>query len=457
MIIPFGKTWNITGCGWRFVVLGLALAGILAGAAEHGGPPPLRISENHRYLVDAQGRPFFLQGDAAWSLIANTTREEAIQYLDNRRAQGFNAIVVNLLEHKFAAKAPRDADGEAPFADPKDWTTTNERYFAHADWVIREAARRGITVILFPAYLGYEGRDEGFYDEVLANGPEKCLAYGRFVGRRYRDFDNIIWVMGGDRDPGAAREDVDRIADGMREFDRRHLYTAHCHSDSNIAAQFPTSTWLDLNTTYTYTIVHLSLLWNYERTPVRPNFLLETIYEGDPQFATELQMRRAGYWSILCGGFGYVMGNNPLWHFDPGWPTAMAAQSSVAMQHWGDLFRSRRWWELVPDRDHTVVTDGLGERWGLDYTAAAATPDGKLVIAYMTAARTITVDLAKMPAGDAKAWWFNPRTGETTKIGTIGTGAPRKFTPPGDGDWALVLDDATMQLPAPGAKSDEEK
>ena len=431
--------------------VGLALAGVVRGADE-AAPPPLRISENHRYLVDARGEPFFLQADAAWSLIANTTREETIRYLENRRAKGFNAVVVNLLEHKFSKDPPRDLYGEAPFADVNDWTTTNEKYFAHADWVIREAGKRGIFVILFPVYLGYDGNDhdEGFYNEVLANGPEKCLAYGRFVGQRYRDFDNLIWVMGGDRDPGAARENVDLIAYGMRESDRRHLYTAHCHSDSNIAAQFPTSTWLDLYATYTYTIVHLSLLWNYQRTPVRPNFLLETVYEGAPQFATELQMRRAAYWSVLCGGFGCTMGNNPLWHFDPGWQAAMDGPSSTAMRIWGGLFRSRRWWELVPDADHKIVIDGLGERWGLDTTTAAATPDGRLIIAYLTAARTITVDLAKMSARNANAWWFNPRTGEATKVATIKTGAPEKFTPPGEGDWALVLDDATENLGAPG-------
>lgn len=135
----------------------------------------------------------------------------------------------------------------------------------------------------------------------------------------------------------------------------------------------------------------------------------------------------------------------------------MNAPSSAAMTHWGKLFRSRPWAELVPDPEHQVVTDGLGERWGLDTTTAAATPDGKLIIAYMTAAREITVDLAKMAAGKTDAWWFNPRTGEAVKIGLLETGAPRKFTPPSEGDWALVLDDANENRPPPGVESVETK
>lgn len=448
---------------WRIVRVvcagAVSLVGIGITFAADIAPPPLQISANHRHLVDTHGRPFLLQGDAAWSLIANTTREEAVAYLENRRAKGFNAILVNLLEHKWARKAPANAYGEAPFPDKNDLTVTNERYFAHADWVIREAEKRGITVLLFPVYLGYDGNqhDEGFYDEVLANGPEKCAAYGRFIGQRYGDFDNLIWVMGGDRDPGAARDCVDRMARGLREFDHRHLFTAHCHSDSNLQKQFPSSDWLDLDATYTYNIVHLSLIWEYERKPVRPNFLIETVYEGEPQFATELQMRRAAYWSVLCGGFGAVMGNNPLWQFNTGWQAAMDGPSSTAMTHWGNLFRSRRWWELVPDQAHTIVTDGLGERWGLDYTASAATPDGKLVIAYMTAARTITVDLTKMASGPVNAWWFNPRTGQSTLIGSTANRSTGKFLPPGDGDWVLVLDAAAENLPPPGRPDEAER
>ena len=42
---------------------------------------PLKISTDRRRLLDADGRPFLIQGDAAWSLIANLTYDEAIRYL----------------------------------------------------------------------------------------------------------------------------------------------------------------------------------------------------------------------------------------------------------------------------------------------------------------------------------------------------------------------------------------
>ena len=426
----------------------LSLLAFAAAACAQSSGQPFRTSENNRYLVDAAGSPLLLQGDAGWSIIANLTKEDAEAYLENRRAKGFNAILVNLIEHKFCKNPPKNLYGEAPFPDMKDWSVRNEKYFDHADWVIRKAAEKGLMALLAPVYLGYKGTDEGFIEELLATGPERALDYGRYLGRRYAGFDNILWVMGGDRDPGPAREDVDMIALGIREYDKRHLFTAHCHPESAPSEQYP-GPWLSIGNTYTYQIVHQRLLEDYNRKPVMPFFLIESSYEGEHN-SSEVQIRRQAYWAILCGGFGHVMGNRPIWLFDPGWRAAMDAPGSVGMMHWGRLFRSRKWFELVPDTDHKVVTEGLGEFQGLDYLAAARAPDGGTIIAYMPSARTITVDLSKMPRGKAKVWWFDPRTGKATAAGAVDTGGPMQFTPAGPGDWVLVLDDASKGLAAPG-------
>jgi hypothetical protein len=45
-------------------------------------------SANHRYLVDQNGRPFLLQGDAAWLLIVGLSDADVELYLKNRREKG---------------------------------------------------------------------------------------------------------------------------------------------------------------------------------------------------------------------------------------------------------------------------------------------------------------------------------------------------------------------------------
>ena len=418
---------------------------------------PLKLQANKRYLIDQNNAPFLMQGDAAWSLIVQLNDANVEQYLKNRRQKGFNAIMVNLIEHKFCNHPPLNFAGEGPFTTPGDFSTPNEKYFARADWVIRKAAENDIQVLLYPIYLGYKGTDEGWMEEALANSPAKCLDYGRYLGKRYKDFDNIIWMMGGDRHPGPALEDVDMVALGIKEYDQRHVFSAHCDPEHSAVDDYSGGRWLDFNTTYTYEIVHAKLLQDYNRTPAVPFVLIESSYEGEHN-SSEVQVRRQAYWAVLCGGFGHVFGNNPIWHFDgPGlfpvkvtWQQAMDLPGSVGMQFWGQLFRSRSWYDLIPDQKHEVVTRGLGEFRGLDYLAAARTSDGGTVIAYMPTSRAIGVDMSKIAASQVKAWWFDPEKGKATAAGIFPASGTHEFTPPGEGDWVLVLDDAARQLPAPG-------
>ena len=172
----------------------------------------LRVGRDRRHIVDDSGDAVLIQGDAAWSLIANMTVDDATWYLDQRSAQGFNAVLINLIERLFAADAPRDLSGTEPFTTPGDFTTPNEAYWAHAEQVVDLARERGIIAILYPAFLGYpqphypgyEGQAEGWYDEVVANGPEGCGAYGEYLGRRLGGHANVIWSIGADRNPEQA-------------------------------------------------------------------------------------------------------------------------------------------------------------------------------------------------------------------------------------------------------------
>jgi hypothetical protein len=242
--------------------------------------------------------------------------------------------------------------------------------------------------------------------------------------------------------------------------------SAHCEPDHSAVDDYSGGGWLDFNTTYTYGIVHVRLLRDYNRTPVTPFVLIESSYEGEHN-SSAVQIRRQAYWSILCGGFGHVFGNNPIWHFDtPGvfaqfssgvlpaskitWQHAMDLPGSVSMEFWGKLFRSRNWYDLVPDQKHEVVTSGLGEFNGLDYVAAARTPDGSTLIAYLPTSRSVSVEMSKLAAKEAKAWWYDPRNGKAAAAGTYPASGRLEFTPPEEGDWVLVLDDADRQLPAPG-------
>ena len=187
---------------------------------------PLRPIEGRRYLFDAAGSPFLMVGDSAWSLLTQLTTDDAELYLDDRQERGFNTLLVNLLEHKFADHAPRNAYGEGPFTSEGDFASINERYFDHVEQVLQSATKKGFLLLLAPAYTGANGGDEGWYREMSACGADKMREYGRYVGNRFRKFNNIIWVNVGDYNP-PDKKLGQAVADGIRELLPASLHTAH--------------------------------------------------------------------------------------------------------------------------------------------------------------------------------------------------------------------------------------
>ncbi len=297
-------------------------------------PPvfPLQVSSDGRYLVDRAGKPFLIQGDAGWSILVQLKDDEVETYLEDRRRRGFNAILVNLLEHKFADHAPRNAYGDAPFTKPGDFSTPNEGYFAHADKVLHLARQKGLAVMLAAAYLGQKGGDEGWYQEELRNGPEAMRAYGAYVGRRYRAFDNVIWVLGGDyMPPPQGMALVDALGQGIRSTDPEHLVTAHFDAETS-AQDASLTTPLNLNTTYTYRPVYEKSLANTLRPAALPHFLIETTYEFEHESTPRL-LRAQAYYALLTGAVGQVFGNGTIWGFWRSWPAMLGSDGCLGMMN----------------------------------------------------------------------------------------------------------------------------
>ena len=413
---------------------------------------PLHVEAGKRYLVDAAGTPFLMLGDSPWSLIVQLTREEVDQYLDDRRARGFNTLLVNLIEHHFSNNPPKNAYGNGPFLTPGDFSTPNELYFAHADWVIQRAADKGFLLLLVPSYLGYNGGNEGWYSEMVANGSTKLREYGRYLGRRYSGFSNILWTHGGDYNP-PNKALIREIAAGIRDFDTRSLMSAHCAPETAAADYWGSESWLQVNNVYTYNAVYSASLTQYARADAKPFFFLEGRYENEANEGTEQRVRVQAYHALLSGAAGQVFGNNPIWHFNgPGlyptsltWQQALNGRGSQSMSHVRTLFAPRSWWTLQPDASNTTLTAGLSS--GQDRAVAARASDRSFAIAYMPSVRTVTMNLSQLAGPNVNARWYDPANGSYTAV----TGSPfpaagsQTFRPAGNntsnfGDWALVLE-----------------
>ncbi len=423
-------------------------------------PPhyPIKLGPSgSRYLVDQDDRPFFWSGEAAWSLVADLTLADAQSYLDDRMTKGINVVMVNLIEHKFGARAPANIYGDAPFTG-RPFATPNDAYFTRADAIIQAAGARGMTVLLAPIYLGFNCGSEGWCAEVNGATLAEMRSWGQYVGRRYGAYDNVVWLIGGDTDPTPVLSRVRECVNGIRDFDTRHLMTAHSEPESYAATHWPGEAWLTINNLYTYsTTLYGESLTAYQSAPVMPFFMIESAYENEHN-STPQSLRAQAYWPVLMGGMGHIFGNCPIWNFGSttafcsgSWTANLGSAGSKSMMYVQQIFNSRPWYMLVPDVNHTALTAGYGTYGSTSYVVAARASNGATIMAYLPSARQVTVDLARVSGASANAWWFNPGTGAASSAGTFPTSGPQTFTPPGSGDWVLAVDDAAWRFRAPGS------
>jgi hypothetical protein len=445
----------------------LAIAGLLLARCGAGVDPtptqeqtyPLKKSPNGRYLVDQKNVPFLIVGDSPQAIMVNISEADADSYFANRASYGFNAVWINLLNNEYCQGRPDSStiDGILPWTTAEDLSTPNEAYFAHCDRVLRLAEKYGLVVFLNPAETG------GFLRVMLNNGVTNCRDYGRYLGNRYKSFDNIVWMSGSDfqewQDP-ANDAVVTALALGIRETDTRHIHTVQLNYSRS--GSLDDSRWapiISLNASYTYLPTYAQVLKDYNRLPFLPVFMVEADYEFENGADTQ-RLRRQEYWTNLSGATGQFFGNGYIWPFKSGWKEYLDTPGAIQMAYVKALFAPRAWYSLVPDQDHTVVTLGYGtfmEGTGYDvhtgisasdYVTAARTPDGTLVIAYVPTSRTITVDMTQLSA-PAMARWYDPASGKFQQVSAskLPNTGPCDFTTPGDNaegpgntDWILVLE-----------------
>jgi hypothetical protein len=438
-----------SGTGWVMQLASFAFIGPTPAKPQY----PLRRENGRKVLVDQAGAPFLMTGDSPQALMVNLSESEAAAFFANRKRRGFNAVWINLLCASYTGGRPDAStyDGIRPFTSDLDLSTPNEAYFARVDHMLRLAAQNGLLVLLDPAETG------SFLEVLRSNGVDKARDYGRYLGTRYRGFDNIVWMSGNDfqlyTDPEYDAA-VQAVARGIHDTDELHIHTV----ELNLVSSLEDPSWaplIQLNATYTYGPTYAKVLEDYNRPDGLPTFMVEATYEFENAAAGEPTpeiIRRQAYWSLLSGAAGQFYGNHYTWPFVPGWKKHLDTPGSTQMGYVKRLFEPRRWYELVPDQSHSVVVAGNGtftadgSPLDSDYLTAARTPDGSLVLAYLPTVRQITVDMSQL-AAPAKASWYDPSRGTFAAIegSPLANSGAIELTPPGpnrdgDGDWVLVLE-----------------
>jgi hypothetical protein len=428
--------------------------------------PLLKISKNQNYLVTENDEPFFWLGGTAWELIHRLTKEDIDIYLTDRANKGFTVIQTVILAELDGLNTV-NAYGNKPLID-NDPTKLNNKYFELVDYVINKSEELGLYVGLLPTWGDKFNKRWGVGPEIF--NPANAEIFGTLLAKRYRNHNNIIWILGGDRIPEQPIhfEIINSMAHGIRETDTNHLITYH-PMGGQIASKFFKESWMDFDmfqSGHDRKAKEYKYVWDSKKNaPNKPVINGEPRYENIPDrldtknpwvWLDDNDVRVAAYWSITAGSAGFTYGCNDIWQMyskdrvpnlqaRTGWKSALNLSGASQMTFMKSIFEKLPWQSMV--NDQTLIMNENPE--DESFITAAIGKDKDFIVAYTPTGKPMKIKVPELKSEKIKGFWFNPRSGELSYIGDFDTSEAIEFSPLAKGwgsDFLLILTNQKMDL-----------
>lgn len=426
-------------------IIALVLCLVCCGITTAQGAKPwdngrLKVSENHRYLIHENGTPFFWLGNTAWLISERLTRDDVEFYLTKEREAGYNVEQIQVLNAIPTFNIYGMQANDESFDMQKFSRKDQYGYWEHLDYIVDFAASQGIYIAM----------DCIWGSQINKMTTEKAAKYGKFLGERYKNKPNIIWMIGGDilGDKGTASWDA--LARAIRKADPNHVMTFHPRGRTTSARWFADREWMDFhmfqsghrrygqrNGDGDYTIKdnteednwrYVDLTWN--GNPQKPVIDGEPSYEDIPQGLHDFtaprwmdyDVRRYAYWAVFAGCFGHTYGHNSIMQFiKPGllasfgaekpWWDAMKDPGYNQMKYLKWLILAFPFEERIADQ--SVIAGQNGER----YDRNIATRGNDYLLVYNYSGKPMQLDLSKISGAKKNVWVMNPSDGTLKYLG----------------------------------------
>ena len=405
-------------------------------------PTKLKIDQSKRFLVRADGSPFVWIGDTFW-LFSKLTREQRLQLLDDRQSKGFNVVMI------------RVGMGNKTVAEPigfKGNLEPIESHFQEIDHLVAAANQRGMYIAIAT----------GWWQIVRDFDADSLYKFGKFIGDRYKDNDNIIWLGPGEsgshsRKQKLAAHKLKSLVKGIRDGDTGNkLLTLHADfqrgtSLSNLDnlidfKNWQTSQWccptnLPRKDNRNWTVWD-AIAYDYQQSPIKPTFDGEAWYEntnlGGGTPAKPYNIRRRAYFSIFAGGFGHSYGGSGVWDATPNFSRALQFEGATQIGYLSQLLHAlgNDFLKLKPSQ--SIIVSGQSSNYDRHIQATTAN-DGSYALVYTAGTSNFDLDLSLLSDESVSVIWFNPRTKALTHQSAVKRDTRVNFTTPGKGDWVLVL------------------
>src|SRR5215213_5153395 len=419
------------------------------------------VNANKHFLLK-NGKPFFWLGDTAWELFHRLNREGADRYLKKRSEQGFTIIQAVVLAELDGLHEP-NAYGETPLVND-DPAKPNEKYFEHIDYIINKADDYGVTIGLLPTWgdkLNKDGWGKG--PEIF--NEQNAAVYASWLANRYKNKTNVIWILGGDRNPRNEKDVAVWRSMGyaiQKVTNNKAIISYHPQPSSLGSAEwFHNEPWLSFNMFQNGhcrdAAVYDKIEKVYGMQPVKPVMDAEPIYEDHPVCfnakdlgtSSAYDVRKFAYLDLFAGAFGHTYGCHDIWQmYSPKqdginspriyWYDALDLPGANQMTYVRKLLESHPVLDRMPDQslvqeNNYAPAERVQATRGIDYA-----------FVYTASGKSFTVAMNKIKGDSLQTYWYNPRNGKTKDVGTFANTGTKKFDPPTKGygqDWILVIDD----------------
>jgi hypothetical protein len=471
----------------------------------------LKISKNRRYFTHQDGTPFVWLADTDWTIAQRLKWDDAEYLMQKRKSQGFTVLQIVALDPEQDREMRNPAGDKALLDD--NLNSPNEKYFQYLDWILDKAEEYGFYVLLLPVWgelvVGHNWMGE-FSEKIVTK--ENAYQYGQWIGNRYKDRTNIIWCLGGDRQPihlGVDYKDVWRnmaegIAKGVLQKDIKHnekdpdwqklLMTYHACHEAKTGECSTMSYWTDEEAWISFIMIQSGhgvtpknfelVEKDYNRKNPMPVFDGEPAYEHMPttwpigsDFHGGWMVRKRAYWSLFAGAFGHTYGHPSVcWMISEkerdnfrrySWFEALDQPGAWQMKILRDFLESRDLSQCIPDQDLLIEQSDRLEVVTDEHIQACVDKEGKFAFLYFPSGGEETVDLSRLKIDQLQIWWFNPRDGQCyTQVNEIidkaisldvinidgELGVLKLITPTrGDEqDWVCVIENRNNDLTIPG-------
>lgn len=416
----------------------------------------LHISKNNRYFSNENDTPFIWIADTAWTMPQRLKWDDVDYYMKKRKAQGFTVLQIVALDPEQDVQMRNPAGIKALINN--NLRTPNEPYFEYLDWILDKAEEYGFYVLLLPVWgqlvVGDNWMGQTFEKTV---NEENAYEYGYWIGNRYKNRKNILWCLGGDRQPihlainykNVWRRMAEGLAKGITgavlkynepdEIWKELMITYHACHEAETGECSTMSYWTDEEAWISFIMLqsgHGLAPKNYELVKKeydRPVSL--PVWDGEPAYEMmpttwpvindyhgDWIVRKRAYWSLFSGSFGHTYGHASIWcmisekekniMIKYSWFEAMESPGAYQIKILRDFLESRDLSSCVPAQEMLQLQSNMETDIMDEHIQACRQKDGYFSCIYFPSGGKEIIELGGLKGDSYHLWWFNPRDGK---------------------------------------------